>query len=263
MTIDQFIAFWADTEGGAERANTAPYILGLLQALDLPPPDPAGATTLHNDYVFERAVQRAAGEALDAHRRAVLADKPDLALTALYNCLEQVRAGTPLDAKAEAIKQSGLIIILRDLHDAVDQLTASAYGWPEGLSTEALVARLVALNQMRAQDEAAGQVHWLRPDDQQRQVGAPTPQNRSLTLVDSTPASAAKRPAFPTDRYAQPLAVQALLRSAGPIAPPDLARRFSGGVRLEPRISRVLATLHRYGHAERLPDGRWAAARAA
>ena len=206
---------------------------------------------------------RAAGEALDAHRRAVLADNPDLTLTALYNCLEQVKAGAPLDAKAEAIKQRGLIIILRDLHDAIDRLTASAYGWPEGLSAEAIVLRLVALNQTRAQEEAAGRIHWLRPDYQQRHAGAPTLQSRSLTLVDSAPALTAKRPAFPADRYAQPLAVQALLRSHGPIAPPELARRFSGGVRLEPRISRVLATLHRYGHAERLPDGRWAAARAA
>ena len=57
MNIDAFIAFWANTEGGAERANTAPYIMGLLRALGLPPPDPAGATTLHNDYVFERAVR--------------------------------------------------------------------------------------------------------------------------------------------------------------------------------------------------------------
>lgn len=210
-----------------------------------------------------RGRMRAAGEALDAHRRAVLADNPDLTLTALYNCLEQVRAGAPLDTKAEAIKQRGLVIILRDLHDAVDQLTASAYGWPEGLSREALVTRLVALNQARAQEEAAGRVRWIRPDYQQRQAGAPSPQTRNLTLAASTPDPIARRPAFPADRYAQPLAVQALLRAAGPIAPPDLARRFSGGVRLEPRISRVLATLHRYGHAERLPDGRWAAARAA
>ncbi len=216
---------------------------------------------LMNDAIRSRL--RAAGEALDAHRRAVLADNPDLTLTALYNCLEQVKAGAPLDAKAEAIKQRGLVIILRDLHDAIDRLTASAYGWPEGLSAEAMVVRLVALNQARAQEEATGRIHWLRPDYQQRQTGAATPQNRSLILIDSAPALAAKRPAFPTDRYAQPLAVQALLRADGPIAPPELARRFSGGIRLEPRISRVLATLHRYGHAERLPDGRWAAARAA
>jgi hypothetical protein len=210
-----------------------------------------------------RSRLRAAGEALDGHRRAVLAYNPDLTLTALYNCLEQVKGGAPLDAKAKAIKQCGLVIILRDLHDAIDRLTARAYGWPEGLSAEAVVVRLVALNQARAQEEATGRIHWLRPDYQQRQAGAAAPQNRSLILIDSAPALAAKRPAFPTDRYAQPLAVQALLRADGPIAPPELARRFSGGVRLEPRISRVLATLHRYGHAERLPDGRWAAARAA
>lgn len=206
---------------------------------------------------------RAAGEALDGRRRAVLAQNPDLTLTTLYNCLEQLGAGQPLDARQEAIKQRGLVIILRDLHDAIDRLAYAAYGWPDGLSRDETVARLAALNQARAQEEAAGRVHWLRPDYQRRQAGASQAQTQSLFLAVSTPGPAARRPAFPADRYAQPLAVQAVLRAAGPIAPPDLARRFSGGARLEPRISRVLATLHRYGHVERLPDGRWAAARAA
>ena len=193
----------------------------------------------------------------------MLAQNPDLTLTTLYNCLEQLRAGQPLDARQEAIKQRGLVIILRDLHDAIDRLAYAAYGWPDGLSRDETVARLAALNQARAQEEAAGRVHWLRPDYQRRQAGASQAQTQSLFLAVSTPGPAARRPAFPADRYAQPLAVQAVLRAAGPIAPPDLARRFSGGARLEPRISRVLATLHRYGHVERLPDGRWAAARAA
>lgn len=57
MTIDAFIQKWAGTEGGAERANAALYTLEMLQALGLPAPDPAGATSLYNDYVFERAVR--------------------------------------------------------------------------------------------------------------------------------------------------------------------------------------------------------------
>ena len=72
------------------------------------------------------------------------------------------------------------------------------------------------------------------------------------------------RDRFPTDRYAQPLAIQAALAAAGgPLGPTDLARRFhGGGARLEPRIGQVLATLHRYGHVRRVPDGRWISARA-
>ncbi|MGQ2990337.1 MAG: type IIL restriction-modification enzyme MmeI [Brevundimonas sp.] len=57
MDIETFIRRWRDREGGAERANATMYLLELTQALDLPPPDPAGADTAHNDYVFERAVR--------------------------------------------------------------------------------------------------------------------------------------------------------------------------------------------------------------
>lgn len=210
-----------------------------------------------------RDALRAAGEALDAHRRTVLAANPDLTLTGLYNALEQVRSGRPLDAKTEDVKQRGLIIILRDLHDAVDRLAATAYGWDPALDPTQVVARLVALNHERARDEARGRIHWLRPAYQQPQAMPALAQTRPLNLVVDVDQPARRRPAFPVDRYAQPLAVQAVLRSAGPIAPPDLARRFSGGLRLELRISRVLDTLYRYGHVERLPDGRWMAARAA
>ncbi len=57
MDIETFIRRWRDREGGAERANATMYLLELTRALDLPPPDPAGADTAHNDYVFERAVR--------------------------------------------------------------------------------------------------------------------------------------------------------------------------------------------------------------
>ncbi|WEK38531.1 MAG: class I SAM-dependent DNA methyltransferase [Candidatus Brevundimonas colombiensis] len=206
---------------------------------------------------------REAGEALDAHRRAVLADHPDLTLTGLYNCLEQVRSGVPLDAKAEDVKQRGLILILRDLHDVVDRLTLGAYGWPDTLTEAQTVAHLVALNDERAAEERNGRVRWLRPAYQQPRSGLAPAQARSLSLVPLAAQTKRARPAFPKDRYEQPLAIQAALQTIGPVAPPELALRFSGGSRLEPRITRVLATLHRYGHVERLPDGRWITSRAA
>ncbi len=57
MDIDAFIDRWDGREGGAERANAVLYTVELLQALGLPQPDPAGASTEWNDYVFERAVR--------------------------------------------------------------------------------------------------------------------------------------------------------------------------------------------------------------
>lgn len=55
--IEAFIVRWQGREGGQERANYALFLSELCDALGLPHPDPAGATTENNDYVFERAVR--------------------------------------------------------------------------------------------------------------------------------------------------------------------------------------------------------------
>ena len=62
MEIEAFIRKWSDREGGAERANAAMYLVELTAVLGVPAPDPAGAATAGNDYVFERAVRSAFGE---------------------------------------------------------------------------------------------------------------------------------------------------------------------------------------------------------
>jgi hypothetical protein len=56
--IEAFIARWQGQEGGQERANYALFLTELCDVLGLPHPDVAKATHAHNDYVFERAVQR-------------------------------------------------------------------------------------------------------------------------------------------------------------------------------------------------------------
>lgn len=55
---EAFIARWQGQEGGQERANYALFLTELCDVLELPHPDVAKATHAHNDYVFERAVQR-------------------------------------------------------------------------------------------------------------------------------------------------------------------------------------------------------------
>lgn len=55
--VDAFIKRWQDREGGQERANYVLFLTELCAILDVSPPDPAGATTENNDYVFERAVK--------------------------------------------------------------------------------------------------------------------------------------------------------------------------------------------------------------
>lgn len=66
MTVDDFIARWTGREGGAERANYQMFLAELCDVLGVPRPDPAGATTADNDYVFERAVKQRESEATAA-----------------------------------------------------------------------------------------------------------------------------------------------------------------------------------------------------
>src|SRR5437764_526788 len=55
--VDAFIARWTAREGGAERANYGMFLTELCDLIDVEHPDPAGADTERNDYVFERAVR--------------------------------------------------------------------------------------------------------------------------------------------------------------------------------------------------------------
>jgi hypothetical protein len=73
--IDAFIARWQGREGGQERANYSMFLTEFCRVLGLPIPDPAGATTEDNDYVFERAVKdflpdgSAASRRIDLYKR--------------------------------------------------------------------------------------------------------------------------------------------------------------------------------------------------
>ncbi|SIQ31501.1 MULTISPECIES: class I SAM-dependent DNA methyltransferase [Acidiphilium] len=54
---EAFIARWHGREGGAERANCQPFLDDLCTIIGVPKPDPADATSTHNDYVYERTVR--------------------------------------------------------------------------------------------------------------------------------------------------------------------------------------------------------------
>lgn len=155
----------------------------------------------------EKARVRELAEALDAHRKRVQAAHAGLTLTGMYNVLEKLRAEEPLTAKEKVIHEQGLVSILRQLHDDLDAAVFDAYGWghlwqarqeahqgsiydfktgvvrdleigPEGLAVAVadfereldaeILRRLVALNAQRAEEEARGIIHWLRPDYQKR-----------------------------------------------------------------------------------------------
>jgi hypothetical protein len=112
----------------------------------------------------EKGKIRAVAEELNAHRKARQSEHPKLTLTQMYNVLEKVREGEPLDEDDERIKRDGLVLILRELHDTLDALVCSAYGWPVDISNDQIVERLVALNKGRVLEESSGKVRWLRSE---------------------------------------------------------------------------------------------------
>lgn len=120
------------------------------------------------------------------------------------NVLEKLRAGEPLTAKDKTIHDQGLVTLLKQIHDELDEAVLEAYGWhdivearralPNVYDFEAgcvtttmeipqdefaehmrksreriereILTRLVALNHERAAEEQRGLVRWLRPEYQ-------------------------------------------------------------------------------------------------
>ncbi len=249
---------WATSIGGRVGKGNDPVYNNTLCFDPFPFPDPNAPT---------RESLRALGEELDATRKTVQAEHPDLTLTGLYNVLEKVRAGTALtDAEAD-VKARGRVLILKDLHDQIDRATADAYGWPHDLTDEQILEKLVALNAERAAEEAAGHVRWLRPDYQIPRFakGAAAPKTGELDLGATVVALDKGLPAFPKDKGEQVMAIRAVLEaSAAPMDAATVSRAFKGGgKKIEQRVVQALSTLVRYAEITPLPDGRFAAKRAA
>ena len=202
----------------------------------------------------QRAEIAAIAEELDAHRKARMAAHPHLTLTRLYNVLAAIRAGAKLSPEERDIHDAGQVTILRTLHDRLDAAVADAYGWPRDLPDAEIVARIVALNAERVAEEAAGNVRWLRPAYQAPAQAVRAAQQPALA-VDSAAKAAERR--WPKDEPAQFVALRAALRD-GPLAAPDIARRFKGTPRGD-RLPRMLQTLVALGQARALDGGRFTA----
>ena len=113
--------------------------------------------------------------------------------------LEKLRSGEPLTDKEKPIHDQGLVTVLRQIHDELDEAVLEAYGWgdlsveiQDGKTQESrqeqirgeLLTRLVALNHERAADEKRGLIRWLRPDYQNPTAAAPQPVQANLTITD-------------------------------------------------------------------------------
>jgi hypothetical protein len=177
----------------------------------------------------------ALAEQLDALRKRVLAEHPNLTLTGLYNVLEKLRTmenvgrksgliapsaecahvslsegaalfrptndlSVSLTTKEKDIHQRGLVGVLKSLHDELDAEVLAAYGWKDQPDSATLLTRLVALNTQRSAEEAAGTVRWLRPEFQNPQADCVGWAKRSVpNVADAAIVGHASGFAQPTD----------------------------------------------------------------
>ena len=205
---------------------------------------------------------RKLAEELDAHRKHVQAQQ-GLTLTGLYNVLEKIRAGEKLTDKEKAIHDTGLVSVLKLLHDDLDAAVFAAYGWPATLTDAEILERLVALNAERAAEEKRGVIHWLRPDYQARnQKPAASQKEMDLpagkTKARKTPQPAIRNPQlkmpWPKKMAERVQAVEAALHRNGTATPAELAGQFK---RAQPAdVAEILETLVTMGRA-RQQDGKF------
>ncbi|WP_174278341.1 class I SAM-dependent DNA methyltransferase [Sphingomonas bacterium] len=206
------------------------------------------------------AVVRAEAEALDALRKRVLAEHADLTLTKLYNVLEALREGRVLTAAEREMHDRGLVTLIRQHHDAIDEGVADAYGWGDEhrggtLDEETILTRLVALNKERTAEEARGMVRYLRPEFQDPGYRAPIATTFDLGEAVAPVSNVVPWPATLPEQVG---AVQSILAAAPkPLGAGDIARSFQG--KRAATVRPVLDALAGLGMARCLNDGRYAA----
>jgi hypothetical protein len=182
-----------------------------------------------------------------------------------------VQAAVPaLTPDEERIKDEGLILILKELHEKLDRLVFEAYGWPQTLTDEQILENLVALNRERAAEEKRGHVRWLRPDYQIPRFGkkldrqAAKEEDAQMLAPLDLPEVAGRKTSFPTDAVAQTAAVFAALASAtAPLDAAAIAAGYRKTKNLEATIAGVLNSLARLGHVASRAGGRFEIRRAA
>ena len=204
-------------------------------------------------------------------------------MTGMYNVLEKLRSGEPLNDKEQTIHEQGLVSVLQQLHDELDAAAFDAYGWPVTLTDEEILERLVALNAERAAEEQRGLIRWLRPEFQnpatdkktQKSIALPEPdedepsttrqrvaKGKTATKAGKqTPLAGAsgfssKKAAWPKSLPDQVQAIRQHLATAEkPLTAEDVAKLFSRAN--TERIEEVLDTLVLTGTARRLRGGKF------
>ncbi|MHB1124467.1 MAG: class I SAM-dependent DNA methyltransferase [Ramlibacter sp.] len=251
-------ALWSLRAGGRLGVGNDPRWQNTMTFLPFPfPAEDTGLTPALAARI------RTLAEQIDAHRKARQAAHDGVTLTGLYNVLDKLRAGAPLTARERQLHEHGLVAVLKSLHDELDAAVLQAYGWSDlalPADDDVLLERLVALNARRVQEEAAGQVRWLRPGLQAPAAAGQT----GIELAPDQPAPvplaavAAERRPWPSSLPDQIKAIAELLSTQGtPLAVENIASHFTARGRWRERLPTILQTLEALGRARQVDAARW------
>jgi hypothetical protein len=194
---------------------------------------------------------RKIAEELSAHRTRQKKLNSWLTLTEMYNVLEKLRVGTEFTEHDHIIHQAGLISVLRQLHEELDEAVFAAYGWPSNLTTEQILEKVVALNAHRRAEEASGIVRWLRPEFQAPNAPAMQQTLGGLIPVEA-PAAARRKQPWPSTLTDQVRVIKESLRATPFQTPQQIATGFKPASRT--RVQEILETLTALGQTRQVED---------
>lgn len=155
------------------------------------------------------------GEKLDAHRKQVQSQHPDVTITGMYNLLEKLRDGEPFTDADRKYNNKALVSILKSIHDELDAAVFAAYGWSPNLSDDQILTQLVALNAERAGEERNNLIRWLRPEYQAPHEVNTQVAIAGITTIPETTITPAQQKPFPKKSKEQLAAIRDLLRTNG------------------------------------------------
>lgn len=195
---------WALAAGGDLGGNTPVYVKTICFD-PFPFPNPTAE---------QKQKIRDLGEKLDAHRKQVQAQHPDVTITGMYNLLEKLRAGQPFTDADRKYNNKALVSILKQIHDELDVAVFAAYGWSQNISDDEILERLVSLNAERAAEERNGLIRWLRPEYQAPNEVKTQGLIPGITETEETTITPTEQKPFPKKSKEQLAAIRDLLRTS-------------------------------------------------
>ncbi len=191
---------------------------------------------------------RELGERLDSHRKRVQTAHPEVTITAMYNLLEKLRKGEPLDDKDKAFNQKALVSTLKQIHDELDTAVFASYGWEPTLTDDQILENLVTLNAQRAEEERNGHIRWLRPDYQAPGETYVQPSLAGIITETEIAIAPTEQQPFPKTLKEQLSAIRDLFRTqSGEWTAAQLTAHFKGANRKQKVILECLESLEDLG----------------